>query len=233
MTEVASAAAAAAIRQSGSGSTGDPPTVTEPTNTLTADFETFLRLLTTQMQNQDPLQPMESTEFVTQLAQFSSVEQQVETNKQLESILERLSGSSAAELSQWLGREVLVEAPLSYQGGAVELRPAAAEMDAVSGTLVVTDADGAVAAEVSFTPGDDSVTWDGKLASGEDAPPGKYAFSARYGDGSGATETATAQRYALVREARMGVDGVDLTLDGGVVVAADSVSGVREAQPAG
>lgn len=54
------------------------------TNSLNGDFETFLRLLTTQLQNQDPLDPTNSTEFVAQLANFSSVEQQVQTNTKLE-----------------------------------------------------------------------------------------------------------------------------------------------------
>jgi flagellar basal-body rod modification protein FlgD len=228
MTEVASAAAAAAIRQSDRTSSGDPPTVTEPTNGLNADFETFLRLLTTQMQNQDPLQPIESTEFVSQLAQFSAVEQQVKTNQQLETILEQMSGGSAAQLSQWLGREVLVEAPLSHAGGSVTLHPTSPEMQATTAALVVTDAEGRAVAEVPFTPGNDSVIWSGGMTDGGEAPPGVYTFSARYGDGEGATETAPVERYARVLEARNGEDGVDLTLEGGAVVDADSVSGVRE-----
>jgi flagellar basal-body rod modification protein FlgD len=53
---------------------------------ITADFQTFLQLLTTQLKNQDPLNPMESTEYATQLATFSGVEQQVRTNELLESL---------------------------------------------------------------------------------------------------------------------------------------------------
>ena len=76
MSDIAPAAGAAAIRSAQDGGPGGgdaAPTVSEPTNQLTADFETFLRLLTTQLRNQDPLAPIESTEFVAQLAAFSSV----------------------------------------------------------------------------------------------------------------------------------------------------------------
>ena len=55
------------------------------------DFQTFLKLLTAQMRHQDPLEPLDSTQFVAQLAAFSSVEQQIETNTKLETINENLS----------------------------------------------------------------------------------------------------------------------------------------------
>jgi flagellar basal-body rod modification protein FlgD len=55
------------------------------------DFQTFLKLLTAQMRHQDPLEPLDATQFVAQLAAFSSVEQQIETNTKLETINEKLS----------------------------------------------------------------------------------------------------------------------------------------------
>lgn len=70
------------------------------------DFETFLTLLTAQMRNQDPLKPMDSTAFVAQLASFSSVEQQIETNAKLDEILDAFSGSPTTQLTEWIGKEV-------------------------------------------------------------------------------------------------------------------------------
>lgn len=227
MTDISSAAAAAAIRSAGDGSSGDPPTVSEPTNGLTADFETFLRLLTTQMQNQDPLQPMESTEFVSQLAQFSAVEQQVATNKQLEQILDTLSGGDAGQLAEWLQREVRADAPAVYAGDPLQVYPAAPELDAATAALVVRDKDGAVVAEAPFEPGAETVTWDGTTAEGGEAAPGVYAVEARYATPAGATETAPVESFARVVEARRGEAGVELVLEGGGVVDADTVSGVR------
>ena len=231
MTEVASAAAAAAIRpaedRQGSGAA---PTVSEPTNGLSADFETFLRLLTTQMQNQDPLQPIESTEFVAQLAQFSSVEQQVATNKNLETILEKMAGGDPARLADWLGRNVRSEAPLPVSGepGPVEVSPQPAEeISATAASLVVRDAAGDTVAEVPFEPGADTVIWNGRTAAGDPAPAGAYSFATRYADANGASEVIPAATYNEVVEARRGEDGIDLVLSGGAVIAADQVTAVR------
>ena len=73
---------------------------------LSVDYESFLKLLTAQIQNQDPLEPMDSTTFVSQLAQLSQVEQSVQTNTNLEGISTQLAQASALSGVQMLGREV-------------------------------------------------------------------------------------------------------------------------------
>ena len=70
---------------------------------LSSDFETFLKMLTVQMENQDPLNPVESTEFATQLATFSGVEQQVQTNDLLKSLGAQLGAMNVSQLSGWVG----------------------------------------------------------------------------------------------------------------------------------
>ena len=72
------------------------------TSALTSDFETFLRLMTTQAKYQDPLEPMDSSDYTAQLAQFSSVEQQVLTNETLTSMLTALSLSNMSQLTGWV-----------------------------------------------------------------------------------------------------------------------------------
>ena len=72
---------------------------------LSDNFDTFLSLLTAQMQNQDPLSPLDSTEFTNQLVQFSSVEQQIQTNDSLESLLASQNTSTGAALAGYLGQE--------------------------------------------------------------------------------------------------------------------------------
>lgn len=81
--------------------------------TLTQDFDTFLTLLTTQLQNQDPLSPLDTNEFTGQLVQFSGVEQQIRTNETLENLvsISRLSQASAA--SVYLGRDALIDSPIT------------------------------------------------------------------------------------------------------------------------
>jgi flagellar basal-body rod modification protein FlgD len=83
---------------------------------ITADFQTFLRLLTTQMQNQDPLNPMESTEFASQLAQFSGVEQQVRTNDLLTGLQAGLATQGMGQLGGWIGLEARAEMPVNFEG---------------------------------------------------------------------------------------------------------------------
>jgi flagellar basal-body rod modification protein FlgD len=208
--------------------TATPAAVDEKkSGALTADFNTFLTLLTTQMKNQDPLQPIESTEFVAQLAQFSAVEQQVQTNDRLAALMEALSNASASALADWLGSTVRAVAPVRFSGSPVAAYPTTPPTDADKATLLVQDANGRTVAEVPFRPGDESVTWNGKTTSGADAPHGTYAVVARYATKDGATTTGDVETYNRVVEARR-VDGeAVLSLEGGARVKADLVTGVR------
>lgn len=194
---------------------------------VASDFNTFLKLLTTQMENQDPLNPVDSTEFVAQIAQFSSVEQQINTNTTLTKILEALTLESTGSLAQWLGQEVRAVAPVNYKGQEVDVYPEEATIAAETATLLVRDAKGDVVGEQRFTPDAPVVIWDGKLKDGSAAPEGVYAFSVRYGTIKGETETVDASTYARVTEARReGADTV-LLLDGGGTIAANAVTGAR------
>lgn len=195
---------------------------------LTADFNTFLKLLTTQLKSQDPLQPLESTEFVAQLAQFSAVEQQIATNATLASILDAVSGAGAGALGDWLGREVRAPAPLDHKGGAAEVYPPEAPEGAAGAAMVVRKADGGVVAEIPFALGATVVTWDGKLAGGADADPGAYRFEARYAMAEGAVETRDAEVYARVIEARREDGEIVLGLAGGGSARAADVAALRE-----
>ena len=88
---------------------------------LSSDFETFIRMLTVQMENQDPLNPIESTEFATQLATFSSVEQQVKTNDLLSALGAQMSLLGVSQLSGWIGMEGRAVAPVVFDGSPVTL----------------------------------------------------------------------------------------------------------------
>jgi flagellar basal-body rod modification protein FlgD len=194
---------------------------------LTADFNTFLTLLTTQMKNQDPLQPIESTEFVAQLAQFSAVEQQVQTNDKLAALTEALSNSSASALADWLGATVRAVAPVRYAGAPVMVHPTAPPADADKAALVVQDGAGKTVAEIPFRPGDEAVAWNGKTSAGADAAAGTYQVVARYATKTGATTTGDVETYNRVVEARR-VDGESvLSLEGGARIKADAVTGLR------
>ena len=122
---------------------GSTKTSTEAAATaVTGDFATFLTLLTTQMRNQDPLKPMDSTEFVAQLASFSAVEQQIRANDRLDGILEVLSGGSPAGLAEWIGRDVRVAAKADFTGEPIEVgvAPAAGRRSRGAGGDATTSA---------------------------------------------------------------------------------------------
>ncbi|MEO0962032.1 MAG: flagellar hook capping FlgD N-terminal domain-containing protein, partial [Pseudomonadota bacterium] len=78
---------------------------------LNTDFDTFLTLLTTQLKNQDPLEPLDSSEFTNQLVQFSSVEQNIATNQNLEQLLNLTFANFATDAVGYIGKEVVAESP--------------------------------------------------------------------------------------------------------------------------
>ena len=112
-------------------------------NALSSDFETFLKMLTTQMENQDPLNPVESAEFAMQLATFSGVEQQIRTNGLLADMVSGLGASGLSQLAGWVGMEARVNSPVVFDGAPITLAP---EPDPASDAafLVVRDATGGV-----------------------------------------------------------------------------------------
>jgi flagellar basal-body rod modification protein FlgD len=210
------------------GTTRPKSTVTEATSGgLSGDFETFLKLLTAQMQNQDPLQPTDNTEFVSQLASFSAVEQQVQSNRTLEAINNALAASgSAGSLASWLGREVLSEGSAQYAGNpvAMEFTPASGANRA---TLEVRNMADQVVAQVPVAPANPELTWDGRDAASQEVPFGSYTFKVTsYSD-----ETMLSEQSGLifseVTEVRMGSTGPELVLAGGTRVAADDVKAVK------
>ena len=91
-------------------------------NSLSSDFETYLKMLTVQMKNQDPLDPTDASEFSQQLATFSSLEQQVLTNQILESMLSNVKNSGSFNMLDALGRKAFVESDAIYRGHPIELR---------------------------------------------------------------------------------------------------------------
>jgi len=108
---------------------------------ISSDFNTFLKMLTTQLKNQDPLNPMDNSEYAVQLATFSGVEQQVRTNTLLESLGAQLGVAGLATYAGWVGKDARADMPVWYSGTPVTLA-ATPDPKADSATLVVTNAAG-------------------------------------------------------------------------------------------
>lgn len=191
------------------------------------NFQTFLTMLTAQIKNQDPMSPMDSTDFAVQLATFSGVEQQVQTNQLLTSLLEKNSLSDLSQYGNWIGRDVMTSAPVHFDGRTfpVYANPAAAADSAI---LVTTDAYGREVSRqtIPLTVGD--VEWNGRDANGSLLPTGLYAFKVEsYADGK-LLSTAHAGAYSTVTGAEMTSDGVRLTLTGGATSYPDEIVSIRQ-----
>jgi flagellar basal-body rod modification protein FlgD len=192
---------------------------------ISSDFETFLKMLTVQIQNQDPLNPIDSADYAVQLATFSGVEQQVRTNQILSDLSELLGGSGLGQAAQWIGKDVLAVAPASFVGDplAIEI-PAARRAESLA--LIVRDAGGAVVATGPVPPGATSIDWDGTDAYGNRLSEGLYRFSVRDAADASYEETPAAV-YARVSEVRANEEGLVFALTGGIEVPFSEVTGVR------
>lgn len=205
-----------------------PATQTQPQrgNLISADFDTFLKLLTAQMRNQDPLNPMESADFATQLATFSGVEQQVRTNDLLSGLGGQMAVLGMSQLAAWVGQEARASAPVWMDGTPVtmQLSPAIGADRAV---LVVRDAGGAVISreDVPLAPG--LYDWLGGDAAGDPLPDGRYDLRLESYSGDVLLGEAQVESYARILEARNGAEGATLVLRGGVEVPATRITALR------
>lgn len=169
---------------------------------LTNDFDDFLTLLTTQLQNQDPLEPMDSSEFTNQLVQFSSVEQQIATNQNLEALLAAndLQGDSA--LLGYLGKTVVAQTDLAALTGnkATWLYDLGANSSET--TLSIRDQTGRLVAQVDGAneAGIHELQWDGKDLGGNQLPDGLYRLTVEAQSGEGITVATTSYARGLATE---------------------------------
>lgn len=190
------------------------------------DFETFLKMLTTQIKHQDPLNPMEGSDFAVQLATFSGVEQQVRTNQLLEQLTtERAAGLGT--LAGWIGREVRTTAPIAFDGTPVTLdvQPAAGATEV---QLVAIDQHGREASRQTLNPTAAEILWDGSSTTGRDLPAGLYSFKLVSMKGDEILKTEAVGAYARVTGAELTSDGVRLTLPGGASTLETEVTALRD-----
>lgn len=193
------------------------------------DFDTFLKMLTTQISNQDPLNPMEGSDFAVQLATFSGVEQQTRTNQLLEALTGQMAAGGLSQVAGWIGREVRSAAPVWFGDEALTLdvRP---DAEAEQVVLVAYDQFGRAIARDEIGPGQGQIDWLGRDDAGAKLPDGLYRFEIESLRGGEVTSVRAAESYARVTEARVEGGQAVLVLEGGGLVAADSVSALRDAR---
>ncbi len=196
---------------------------------ISSDFDTFLRMLTVQMQNQDPLNPIDSADYAVQLATFSGVEQQVRTNQLLADLQGSFQQTGLAEMAGWIGQEARSNAPLRFDGAPVTLS-AAPTTGADRAVLVVRDGRGSLVSREDIPARAGQYQWLGADAQGNPLPPGNYSFALESLQGDTVLNTRPIEHYARVVEVRTTPQGPSLVLDGGVEVAASAVTALRQAE---
>jgi flagellar basal-body rod modification protein FlgD len=172
---------------------------------LSDNYDTFLVLLTAQLQNQDPLAPMDSTQFTQQLVQFSQVEQQIRTNEQLQGLVAQYQAASAGAALSYLGKDAIIEADETYLAGGAANWAYTLPEGAESLTISVRDMSGRTIYETTTaarSAGEHLFSWDGVKTDGQTAADGVYRIVVEASNAAGDSIDA---RIA-VRETIVGVD---------------------------
>jgi flagellar basal-body rod modification protein FlgD len=155
---------------------------------LSGNFNDFLSLLTTQLQNQDPSSPLDTSQFTSELVEFTGVEQQINTNASLTSLIQATQGTEVIQASAMTGKSVVVNSPnLALQNGAASINFTTPGAEPV--TVTVSNSSGTVlkTAQVSASSGANTWSWDGTSDSGAQEPDGSYAVTVNGTTTAGAT----------------------------------------------
>jgi flagellar basal-body rod modification protein FlgD len=155
---------------------------------LDGNFNDFLNMLMTQLQNQDPTSPMDTDTFTSELVQFASVEQQIETNTSLTSLIQLTQGSEVIQGSGLIGQQVTVNStqiPLQNSEGTVNITSPSAESASVS----ITNSAGDVvySSTVNLQEGNNTFEWNGTNNGGTTEPDGLYTMTVSGTNSSGTT----------------------------------------------
>lgn len=206
------------------------PVTNSTTNTnsvLSSDFEVFLKMLTAQAEYQDPLEPIDSSEYAAQLAQFSMVEQQVSTNTLLEQLLGAFGANDMSGAANWIGLEALVSGPVQYAGAPITIAPnPPVAADTVS--LVVYNAQGTEVQRRNLPVSAEPYQWDGIGNGGSQLPYGEYTLKIESSAGGELLSEDAALNYSRVTEARIDSGATLLVLQSGYLIEATNVVGLRE-----
>ncbi|WP_300070609.1 flagellar hook capping FlgD N-terminal domain-containing protein [uncultured Ruegeria sp.] len=201
-------------------------TTASKTSAVTSDFDTFLLMMTTQAQNQDPLEPMDSSDYASQLAQFSMVEQQVQTNDLLAALATAMGSVNLDELASWVGMDVRSASAFHFDDEPITLftqpDPAADET-----TLVIRDEEGNVIDRITVPVTETEFVWAGTDSAGNPLASGTYSATLESYENGKLLSEQLASSYHRVVEAQAGDDAIVLTLEGGLVISATEVTAIR------
>ncbi|QEM69881.1 flagellar hook assembly protein FlgD [Geobacter sp. FeAm09] len=192
----------------------------------------FLKLFIAQLQNQDPLNPQDSSAFLSQLAQMSQVEQAYNTNTNLTSLLTAQNNTTSMNSVSFIGKTVKANgSSVALDGTSAATLQYNLSGASASSTITITDASGntvRTATVAAQSAGDNTYTWDGRDNSGAQLPAGAYTFSVSSTSSSGSALTATTYTTGTVDGVAF-VNGTPTLTIGSVSVALSDVINVKGA----
>lgn len=184
-----------------------PTTSTTGTDngTIAGNFQTFLQLLTTQLKNQNPLDPLDTNQFTAQLVQFAQVEQQLKSNDELSTLVSLQQTAQNTQALQFVGEKVGIKGATAALSNGQATWNLDVPKDA-TGTITIASATGqqVFTGNYSMTAGSQPFTWNGKDTSGLQWPDGNYSISVTAQDANGTP-------VSIPTEVQGTVDSVDLT----------------------
>jgi len=185
---------------------------------LAGNFDTFLQLLTTQLQNQDPLDPLDTSQFTQQLVEFASVEQQINTNTNLQSLIALQQASEATSALQLVGETVTVNGSTAALSNATD-SPATWSISSPSpatANVTITNSSGQLAysGTLSLNAGQQSFSWSGQGSNGGTWPDGSYTLSVQAAGANGQPVTVTTQVEGVVSGVNVSQNPPTITVGG-------------------
>ena len=188
--------ASVAAQQNSTSTAAAQQTGSAALNSLSANFGDFLKLLMTQLQNQDPTSPLDTNQFTSELVQFSSVEQQINTNTSLTQLIQLTQAGEVMQASNITGKTVTVSSdhvPLQNGKATVKFSAPASEQVAIA---IYSDTGAKLSdATMTATKGTNTWTWDGTDSSGRTLPDGSYKVAVA---GANADGTVSALPFSVV-----------------------------------
>ena len=177
-------------------------------NSIADNFDTFLTLLTTQLQNQNPLEPLDTNQFTAQLVQFANVEQSIQTTDNLESLLALTGASTLTNAVSFLGKTITAEGVSTELSGGKATWNYTAAADSPDATVTITDSGGQIvfSEKVALEAGNHRYVWNGRDAGGRPLADGLYRIAIDAKDANGGRVNVTTSLSGVV-------EGVDLTGD--------------------
>jgi len=220
MTSIPAVSDNTATKDSGSASQ-------QPANSITPDLNLFLTMLTTQLQNQDPLNPMDSSEYTQQLVQYSQVEQAMQQTGKLNDILSTLNGQGVSQASAFIGHEARFDSNIAgLKGDTPATWSYASENKPASLTATIKNADGKVVKTIKLDAASEGrLSWDGTTDDGSKAPDGAYTLTLDAKASNGADVAMTINAAGIVKDVvtdgqtvMLGVNGLRYAMQGLVAV---------------